>query len=132
MTALCDLLDAHADAVEGDLWDLYGIDVLEVFTGSLSPRRALLFAERAVNDPRSHLRAELMGGLEFVRWTADTYALTQMADEISALVVLVHKALGGKNTPSVVPFPRPRPDDGRAPAPAARTLAEFDPLRALA
>lgn len=107
MSALCEYLDEHRDAVEGDLLDLYGVDVLDVFRGSLSPRRALAFVERAVRDPRSHLRAALLGDERWIGWTHTDDALADLVDTNVATFTVLARALGAK-PPQPTPFTRPK------------------------
>lgn len=127
MRALCELLDEHRDALEGDLWELYGLDVRQVFTGALEPRRALMFAERAARDPRGHMRADILGDAGFVGWGRPEYAAAAVADRLAALTLLVHKGLGGSGNPKLEPFPIPQQDKDRGPQPVVPTLAQFTP-----
>lgn len=107
MSALCGYLDEHRDAVEGDLHDLYGIDVSDVFRGSLSPRRALVFVERALNDPRSHLRAAVLGDPRWIGWTHTDDALADLVDLSTGTFTLIARVLGA-NPPEPVSFARPK------------------------
>jgi hypothetical protein len=123
MSALCELLDEHGRAVEGDLFELYQVDVLDVFRGKLTARRALDFAERACHDPRSHLRAELLGDSEFVGWDERAFLAAEIVDNTAALFTLVAKALGQRVRP---PTPAHRPTVAAAAGPQAKTLADFN------
>lgn len=47
--------------MEGDLWEFYRIDIRDLWTGRLSPRRARVFIERALDEPSSRIRRDTLG-----------------------------------------------------------------------
>lgn len=106
-----------------DFQHLLGIDLGDLWRGTLSVRRALVLSGQLLDDHRSQYRAAKRGGPEFLGWSEDTYLLASIRDEILTLLA----ALGGEKVTAEDMWPRPTravvTDDVD---PVVGTIADFD------
>lgn len=112
--------------LEGDLWEFYRIDVSDVFRGSLSPRRALVFVERLEHEPRSHYRAEILGTTEHIGWGQAERVAADLVDAVNvntAATIAVAQQKPKLKEPT--PYPRPGDDKDGQPKPAAESIADL-------
>lgn len=97
------------------------MDLAGLFTGALSPRRALLLAERASHDARSHLRASMLGGPEHLGWGPGEHLQASLIDAVNLNSVMSVRAAGVKKAKPMPPTWRPAQKKKQA-----ATLAELD------
>jgi hypothetical protein len=84
------------------LWDFYRIDIRDVFRATLSPRRAWIFIERLMDEPKSRLRAEINGD----RWFGYSREL-QAIDDVYNLLGLQVQVSRGVRRPKTDHFKQP-------------------------
>lgn len=100
---------------------LYGVDLAGLFTGALTPRRALVLAERASHDPRSHLRASMLGGPEHLGWGIGEHLQATLIDAVNTNTVTTARVNGAKKAKPMPPTWRPAQQKKQA-----KSLAELD------
>jgi hypothetical protein len=96
------MLKHYPDELEADFQRVYGIDLLDLYRGTLSPRKAMALA---VNLPPGS--AVWQADLHDNAWTPDQYVLADIADLTAGAN---WQRAGGKGTQ---PKPYPRPADAR-------------------
>ena len=99
--ALPSLLDEYGDAIEADMQRVYGIDLLDVYRGSLSPRKLLVLIEHL--PPGSALWNETGGDSA---WTVQEHLIANMLDAIN-----LNNWLTAGDSKAKQPKPVPRPSD---------------------
>lgn len=120
IASLRGILAEHED-LEPDLWDLYRVDVADVFTGRRSVRYLLRYAERLLDEPMSRYRAKIIGRddwREHLGWGKGEYLTAALIDAVhwNTSITAAH---GGKRRPRKPdPFARPAVSAG----PVARSL----------
>jgi hypothetical protein len=122
MTRLYELLEAHARPIEADFLELYGVDLLDVWRGALTPRRALVLVEQLSNVPRSRYRAAVLDDSAWHNYGPLEGHLADLIDHVAALTFVTVKAAGGKPKK---PTPYPRPPKPTDPA-ATVTVPDID------
>lgn len=93
--------DGHGEAIEADLQREYGLDLLDVFRGTLSPAKVMRLLGQL--DERSALFASLAGNPEFRGWTPETRILADVWD------LLARVNTGEKRKPPSYPRPTNKP-----------------------
>lgn len=106
--------------MRADLQRYYGLDLVDLWRGTLSPRRAWQLCEYLPAD--SALNAVLAGGIEFRAWNLQTQLLAHLLNVVRVADVNNIRVSGGKAkapTPIDVPAPkatkRPRIDLSKHP-----------------
>ena len=94
------LLREHGDAIEADL-AYRGIDLLDLWRGTLSPRRVCVLIKGL--PPDSATQRELRGSA----WTQTDYILADVYDAIQQGTVVAMAAASGKKPQEATPYPRP-------------------------
>lgn len=106
-----------------DFQHLLGIDLGDLWRGTLSPRRALVLSGRLLEDPNSQFRALHRGDIAFLGWDEETYILASTRD----LILSIAAGLGGEKLTEQDFWPRPVravvTDDVD---PEVGTIADFD------
>lgn len=97
------------------------MDLAGLFTGALSPRKAMVLAQRASGDPRSHLRAAMLGGPEHLGWGVAEHLTASLVDMVNANTVVTARVAGSKKAKPMPPTWRPQ-----AKKKQAATLADLD------
>lgn len=123
---LCDLVDDYGAELRGDFQEFYQLDLVDVWRGLITPRRALDLAESLTTVPRSRFRAAVMGDQAWMGWSAETAVLADLYDATRDAMVKNLEVWGGKAT--VPRYPRPPAgksavDDTEQQKP--KTIAEF-------
>ncbi|PPK63527.1 hypothetical protein V5P93_000418 [Actinokineospora auranticolor] len=119
-------LDQLADKVGGaalyaDLRRYYGVDLADLWHGTLTPRRVLWLIEHLPED--SAAVAALRGGSEHRAWTATTHLLATVVDAVQ-LGTWTTVAANSRRRPRP-PAPMPRPTQPRRRAGRVVTVAEI-------
>jgi hypothetical protein len=123
MRQLRDLVDEYAGELEADFLEFYPrIDLLDVWRGALTPRRALVLVEQLIYTPGSRYRAAALEDPAFNGWGPTESILADLVDRVAALMYITAKANGGKPRK---PEPYKRPQVNTAPAPAV-TATDID------
>lgn len=97
---LVDLLEEHGEAIEADLLRYYQVDVADLFSGDLSPRRVLALIRHLPRDAAT--KREVAG--DVTAW-GETEHLLALA--IDTLNVANWQRAGDKRNPRPRPVPRP-------------------------
>jgi hypothetical protein len=101
------ILEGHGGALRADLQRYYGLDLVDLWRGTLSPRRVWQLSEYLPTD--SALHAELSGGLEFRAWNLQTQLTAHLLNAIRAADVNNVRVNGGKaKPPKPVDVPTPK------------------------
>lgn len=100
-----------------DFQQFYGINLEDLWTGGLSPRRALILSGHLLDIPDSRYAAIDRGGRQFLGWGTDRY----LAAENHDLLVLLANMWGAKFGQEQV-WPRPKATVKEKPV---GTIAEF-------
>lgn len=101
------ILDGHGGALRADFQRYYGIDLVDLWRGKLTPRRAWQLSEYL--PPDSALNAELAGGLEFRAWTLQTQLIAHLLNVVRAADVNNIRVNGGKaKSPKPLDVPSPK------------------------
>jgi hypothetical protein len=106
-----------------DFQHMLGIDLGDLWRGTLTARRALVLSGQLLEDPLSHFRAEHRGDMAFLGWDEETYLLADTRD----LLLSIAAGLGGEKITADDFWPRPTRTvvtDGVDPE--VGTIAEFD------
>jgi hypothetical protein len=97
MRRLYELLGAYGNEIEADFLELYpGQDVLDVWRGGMSPRRALVLVEQLSNVPRSRYRAAALASPQWMNYGPLEALTATLIDHVAALSYITVKAAGGK------------------------------------
>ncbi|WP_172384864.1 hypothetical protein [Streptomyces sp. MNP-20] len=92
---LGELIDAgHGGALRADLQRYYGLDLADVWRGTLTPRRVWTLSEHLPED--SALAASFAGGSEHRAWTLQTHVLVQLLNAVRVQDVNNIRVSGGK------------------------------------
>lgn len=97
--------DGHGAALRYDLQRL-GLDLADVWRGSLAPRRVLDLVEHLPDD--SALAARLRGGSEHRPWDLKTYLLAALVDAEHHTAWVVAQSNSKKKIPRPRSLPRPQ------------------------
>lgn len=120
------ILDGHGGALRADLQRYYGLDFVDLWRGTLSPRRVWQLAEHLPHD--SSLFAALSGGPQFREWNTQTQLLAQIFNALRVADANNVRVSGGKSgKPKLVEVPTPKKPKRRinlAANPLARKLGE--------
>lgn len=111
----------YGTALAADLKQFFGVLIDDVWAGRFPVGRAVEFAEQAKNIPDSRIRALWLGGIEFLGWGTEQYALANLYDLIHAFAL----GIGGKSLRKSDRYPRP---EIASPQSVVKkpTLADFD------
>lgn len=110
------ILDGHGGALRADLQRYYGLDFVDLWRGTLSPRRVWQLSEYLPAD--SSLHAVLAGGLHFREWGTQTQLTAHLINAIRAADVSNVRVNGGKAR-------QPKPIDVPAPGSAQRKRVDL-------
>ncbi|MGB8020747.1 MAG: hypothetical protein WCF04_05920 [Candidatus Nanopelagicales bacterium] len=141
------MIEDHTAEIEADLQEVYGVALMDLFTGRLSWRRLLVLLDQLPAGSRLARAQDVRAGWSVTDYltahTADTVAL--VADELAALRWMYqssHRKKGATAPKKPKPYPRlPRPGEAQrveAPTPkpdrraAARALAGKVPVQVVA
>ncbi len=98
-----------------------GCDRDGVFEGDVDVSERWMLAQRAVHDPRSHLRARILGGehhwAEHLGWGTQQELAAALVDAVNMNTYVTAKVAGAKRAKALPPHPRPKR--------AGEDLAEF-------
>jgi hypothetical protein len=99
------MLNEHGGEITADLLRYYGVNILDLFTGDLSPRRCLALVENLPIESNTYSNRIAEGERAEMGWDRNTYV---MADLIDAILVL-HTTLARANVenPKKVKDPEP-------------------------
>lgn len=92
------------------MWDLFGFDVEDVFSGRRAPEWAWGLMDRLIDEPWSRWRAKQVGGdkwREHLGWSPDTYLAALSADVQQVAVAIADAARVQKKPRLPKPLPRP-------------------------
>lgn len=111
---LSELISAgHGDALRADMQRYYGIDVVDIWRGTLPPSRVYALAEYLPSD--GALRAELSGGMHLRDWTLQAQLTGHLLNVVRAADVNNIRVNGGKaSAPEPLKVPAPG-EPSRAP-----------------
>lgn len=109
MSGLCDALEEHEAEIRADFRQFYnGLDLADIWRGTLSVSYALLLLEGLAYVPESRYRAAALGTTDFIGWDRVSSLLADILDALQANTVVTAKTGGGKpKTPD--PYKRPEP-----------------------
>lgn len=112
MRGLSDALEKHKVAIRADFQQFYnGLDIADVWRGTLHKRRALELLEGLAHEPHSRYRAEALGeGYEFHEWDRHAQMLADIFDALQSLTYVTVKVQGGKPK-QPAEYPRPQMAD---------------------
>lgn len=102
-------MNEHGDEIMADFLSEYGIDILDLFRGRLSPRRALALVEQL--PLTSRFATAQRGGVQHYGWDRQTYLLADIFDAIASLMY-VTVAVNSKDPKKLnAPDRYPRPEE---------------------
>lgn len=100
------ILDGHGGALRADLQRYYGLDLVDLWRGTLSPRRVWQLSEYLPMD--SALSAVLAGDLQFRDWNLQTQLIAHLLNVVRVADVNNVRVSGGKATsPKLLDVPSP-------------------------
>ncbi|WP_382307277.1 hypothetical protein [Herbiconiux sp. UC225_62] len=120
---LCGLIDEHGVELRGDFQEFFQLDLVDVWRGSITPRRALDLAESLFSVPRSRYRAAVMGD-RWLGWSSETAVLADVFDAVRDAMTSNAEIWGGKISAPKYPRPAAKPDMPASKA-ASSTIADF-------
>jgi hypothetical protein len=101
------ILDGHGGPLRSDLQRYYGVDFVDLWRGTFSPRRVWQLSEYLPLD--SALRAVLAGGIQFRDWNLQTQLLAHLLNVVRAADVNNVRVSGGKaKNPTPIDVPSPK------------------------
>lgn len=101
------IADGHGGALRSDFQRYYGLDLVDIWRGKLSPRRAWQLAEYL--PPDSALSASLGGVLEHRSWTLEARLLAAIFNAIRIADYANIRVSGGKGSrPETINPPEPK------------------------
>ncbi|UAJ16534.1 tail assembly chaperone [Mycobacterium phage LarryKay] len=106
--ALARLIDEYGDCLVADLWEMYGVDLRDIYLpeSRLSPKLALVLIKELPVGSRFY--AEKRGGKQFRGWDESRYALVAIVNAVRALQY-TYVAAHSKSKPKPPdPFPTPQ------------------------
>jgi hypothetical protein len=106
--SLAKLIDDHGEAIEADLHRFYNVDLLDVFRGKLSPRKALVLIN-ALPDTSATV-AHMHNGdrwRDFYGWGQDRLISAGTYDAVNSNSVITAKVAGVKRALKIPPYPKP-------------------------
>lgn len=106
------IADGHGGALRADFQRYYGLDLVDLWRGTLTPRRAWQLSEYLPTD--SSLHAELAGGLRFRDWNLHAQLLGHLLNATRAANVNNIRVNGGK-AKDAKPLDVPSPGGGKRP-----------------
>ncbi|MFI9076065.1 hypothetical protein ACIGW8_06105 [Streptomyces sioyaensis] len=109
------IADGHGGALRADLQRFYGLDLADVWRGTLTPRRAWQLTEHL--PPDSALAALLAGGPEHRGWTVQAHLLAQLLNAVRYADANNVRVSGGrlKREPVPVNVPQVKADKHERP-----------------
>ncbi|WIV44535.1 hypothetical protein [Glutamicibacter nicotianae] len=125
MNRLVQLIDSTGEALEGDLWDFYRLDLADVFRGSLSCRRVLMFVRRLMDEPWSRLRAELRGA-DWLGYTPEVHEMRDLYNMSGTHAQISANRKPNKKHFKQAPVVKQRASLSIADFPAARLAAQIN------
>lgn len=96
--------DGHGAAIRYDLQAL-GLDLADVWRGTLAPARVLELIEQGPDD--SAFRAGLRGGLEHRAWPLERHMQASIIDAVNTAAWVVAQSKSRKPVPRPKAVPRP-------------------------
>lgn len=102
-------MNEYGDELTADFLSEYGIDILDVFRGRLSPRRALTLVEQLPINSR--FATAKRGGAQYYGWDRHAYMLADIFDAVTSLVYVTIAANSERPKSVQQPDAYPRPDD---------------------
>lgn len=107
-----------------------GCDRDGVFEGDVDIAERWMLAQRAVHDPRSHLRARILGGelhwAEHLGWGPAQDLAAALVDAVNMNTYVTAKVAGAKRAKSLPPHPRPCRVGEDLSELSAPTIAQFN------
>ncbi|WP_275462061.1 hypothetical protein [Streptomyces noursei] len=104
------LIDAgHGAAIRWDLQRL-GLDLADVWRGTLAPCRVLDLVEHSPDD--SALAAALRGGPAHRPWTLERHLQAALVDAVNTCAWILAQSNGSRSVKRPDPVPRPSPAEG--------------------
>lgn len=99
------MLNEHGGEIMADLLRFYGVDIRDLFTGELSPRRCLALVENLPMESATHSTRISEGDRSASGWDRNAYIMADLIDAINIL----HTSLVRVNTnnPKKVKDPEP-------------------------
>lgn len=107
-------------ALMADFQQFYGLDLADLWRGTLSARRALILVGHLDDIVESRYRALKRGGLEHLGWGIDRHIAADTRD----MLLAIGAGLGGEKTTAADMWPRPQ-SEADAPVEVG-TIADFD------
>lgn len=100
--------DGHGGPLRADLQRYYGLDLADIWRGTLAPRRVWNLSEHLPED--AALAASLAGGPEHRGWTLQTYLLAHLLNSVRFADANNVRVNGGKlkSDPKPVQTPQPK------------------------
>jgi hypothetical protein len=121
---LCELVDEYGAELRGDFQEFFQLDLVDVWRGTLTPRRVFDLAGSLYSIPRSRYRAKALGDDRWLGWSAEAAVLADIYDAERDSMVKNLEVWGGKATAK--PYPRPENTTPAVAEPAKPvTIAEF-------
>ena len=99
--------DGHGGALRADLQRYYGLDLADLWRGTLSPRRVWTLAEYLPEG--SALLAALAGGQEYRPWTLEAQLTAALVNAVRVADANNVRANGGKVRQNPKPIEPPAP-----------------------
>lgn len=112
---LHELIEKHGGEIYADLLRFYGVDIHDIFDGSLTPRHALALVEHLPIE--SATATAIRGGAEFYGWDRHAYMIADLIDAVLHLhnVTVKANSKNPKRVPEPDPYPRPKEKAQREP-----------------
>ncbi|MFB7643888.1 hypothetical protein ACFC0S_03170 [Streptomyces sp. NPDC056084] len=107
--------DGHGGPLRADLQRFYGLDLADIWRGTLTPRRAWTLTEHLPED--SALAAALAGGPEHRGWTLQAHLLAQVVNAVRFADANNVRVSGGKVRRDPEPVKPPAPQSARSARP---------------
>jgi hypothetical protein len=96
-------MDEYGEYLRADFAQFYGLNIDDVWSGSLEPGHACSLAEQLKLIPDSRVRALWLGTIEYVGWSPLATIMANLFDLLTSFAY----SFGGKAAPKNAFYPRP-------------------------
>jgi hypothetical protein len=117
ITGLGETYAEHPVAIRRDFQQFYGLDIDDVWKGTLEVRRTIELLEGLAYEPRSQYRVEALGDPAHMGLDRTTMVLMDLVDAVQAGTYANAKVQGAKPQ-KPTPYPRPGAPGSDVPTPA--------------
>lgn len=128
MIGLGQALEEHKVAIRRDFQQFYGLDIADVWRGTLTVARAVELLEGLAFEPHSQYRAEALGGSQHNGMDRSTFVLMDLFDAVQAGTFVNAKVQGAKPK-KPEPYPRSGVAGDNVPTPPAEGRLAGQPLQ---